>query len=39
MVIQFLSYSGGTGMDSTKNVSGHVTPNLCFGIWSHMQVT
>jgi hypothetical protein len=22
--------SGGTGLDSIKSVSGHVTPNLCF---------
>jgi hypothetical protein len=26
------SWSGGTGMDSTKNVSGHVMPNLYFCI-------
>jgi hypothetical protein len=26
------SCSGGTGMDSTKSASRHVTPNLCFCI-------
>jgi hypothetical protein len=26
----YFSCSGGTGTDSTKSASGHVTPNLCF---------
>jgi hypothetical protein len=28
----YFSCSGGTDLDSTKSVLGHVTPNLCFYI-------
>jgi hypothetical protein len=31
--MHYFSFSGGTGTDSTKCASGHVTPNLCFCIW------
>jgi hypothetical protein len=27
---RYFSCSGGTGMDSTKSVSRHITQNLCF---------
>jgi hypothetical protein len=28
--MQYFLCSGGTGVDSIKRTSGHVTPNLCF---------
>jgi hypothetical protein len=31
--------SGGTCMDSTKSVSGHLTPKLCFCFQSDLRVT
>jgi hypothetical protein len=33
------SCSGGTGADSTKSVSGHVTPTLCFRIQWDLRIT
>jgi hypothetical protein len=30
MSMHNFSCSNGTGMDSTKSVMGHLTPNLCF---------
>jgi hypothetical protein len=30
MMMRYFSCSGGTGMDSTKSVSRHITQNLCF---------
>jgi hypothetical protein len=35
----YFSCSGGTGMDFTKSVVGHITPNLCFCIRWDLQVT
>jgi hypothetical protein len=32
ILTNYFSCSGGTGTDSTKNTSGHFTPNLCFYI-------
>jgi hypothetical protein len=32
MSTHYCSCLGGTDSDSTKSASGHVTPNLCFGI-------
>jgi hypothetical protein len=35
----YFSFSCGTDMDSTKNVSGHLMPNLCFFIRWYLRVT
>jgi hypothetical protein len=35
----YFSSLGGTGMDMTKIMPGHVTPNLCFYIWWDLWVT
>jgi hypothetical protein len=35
----YFSCSGGTGTNSTKSVSEHVTPNLCFCIWWDLWIT
>jgi hypothetical protein len=37
--MRYFTFSGGTGIDSTKSALGHVMPNLCFCIRWDLRVT
>jgi hypothetical protein len=38
-LMHYLSCLGGTGLDSRKSTTGHVTLKLCFCIWWDLQVS
>jgi hypothetical protein len=38
MLVHYFSCSGGSSMDFTNSVLGHVTPNLCFSIRCDLRV-